>query len=221
MKKLPKNSIPLIITSPPYNLRNTASNWVKTENCGLWTPPTYDEHYDAMPHDEYVGWQREFITEALRVLKPDGAMFYNHKWRVQAGRLQERYDITDDFPVRQIIIWHRKGGINFNKTYFLPTYEVLYLFAGPKFKLENKAIGYTDVWQITPERKNPHPAPFPVELPKKCIKATGANLVLDPFAGSGTTAVAAEDMGINWICIEKSKNYCSLAHKRITKTQKR
>ncbi len=67
-----------------------------------------------MPHDEYVAWQRACLSECMRVIKDDGAIFYNHKWRVQAGLLQDRSDIVAGFPVRQIIIWKRKGGINFN-----------------------------------------------------------------------------------------------------------
>ena len=65
----------------------------------------------------------------LRVLKPDGALFYNHKPRVQRGLLEDPQDIfgNENFPLRQIIIWRRKGGINFNPGYFLPTYECIYL----------------------------------------------------------------------------------------------
>jgi modification methylase len=74
----------------------------------------------------------------MRLLTDDGAIFYNHKWRVQDGLLQDRNDIVSGFPVRQIIIWHRNGGINFNKGYFLPTYEVIYLIA--KKILHDKTI---------------------------------------------------------------------------------
>ena len=68
------------------------------------------------------------------------------------------------FPVRQIVIWQRAGGINFNPGYFLPTYEVLYLIAKPKFTLAPKANAYGDVWQIPQDTQNPHPAAFPLEL---------------------------------------------------------
>lgn len=55
------------------------------------------------------------------------------------GRLiQDRHEIVQDFPVRQIIIWKRKGGINFNPGYFLPTYEVIYLIA-KKFQISPKS----------------------------------------------------------------------------------
>lgn len=220
LRKIRTNSIPLIVTSPPYNLRKTSGKWTKNTPTDEWFPPKYDLHDDDMDHFEYVLWQREFIREALRVLKPDGAMFYNHKWRVQAGRLQERHDITDGFPLRQIIIWQRAGGINFSPTFFLPTYEVLYLFAGPKFRVKKGFVGLGDIWKIPQALNNPHPAPFPLEVPLRCIRSTNTNLVLDPFAGSGTTAVAANQLGCDFICIEKSKDYCDLAINRINNLPK-
>ena len=75
----------------------------------------------------------------MRLLREDGAIFYNHKWRVQGGLLQDRSEIVKGFPVRQIIIWKRDGGINFNRGYFLPTYEVIYLIAKSAFRLRSKA----------------------------------------------------------------------------------
>ena len=81
----------------------------------------YKDHADNMPYDEYIAWQRAALKEMLRVTKDDGAIFYNHKCRVQNGLIQDRHEILDGFPVRQIIIWKRKGGINFNPGYFLPT----------------------------------------------------------------------------------------------------
>ena len=153
----------------------------------------------------------------MRLLTDDGAIFYNHKWRVQNGLLQDRSDIVKDFPVRQIIIWERAGGFNFNTQYFLPTYEVIYLICKPEFKLTGEmASDIGDVWQINQERKNEHPAPFPVEIPKRCIETTGAKIVLDPFIGSGTTAVAAQMLGVDWIGIEISEEYCRMANERIS-----
>ena len=60
----------------------------------------------------------------MRVLRNEGAIFYNHKWYGQNGLIQDRSDIVDGFPVRQIIIWQRTRGINFNPDYFLLNYEV-------------------------------------------------------------------------------------------------
>jgi len=124
----------------------------------------YADHEDAMPHGQYMAWQRECLKEMMRLLRPDGAIFYNHKWRVQAGQLQDRHDIVGDFPVRQIIIWQRSGGINFNPGYFLPTYEVIYLIAQPGFRLRPGANALGDVWSI-PQEKTCH-GPGSEFLPK-------------------------------------------------------
>lgn len=221
MNKLPKESISCIVTSPPYNLRNSTGNGMKNGNGGKWPKAElmqgYDEHHDNMPHSEYVEWQRNCLTAMMRVLTNDGVIFYNHKWRVQNGLLQDRSDIVNGFPVRQIIIWKRAGGINFNAGYFLPTYEVIYMICKPDFKLAEGTNKMTDIWEI-PQAKNPdHPAPFPVELAEKCITASPGGVVLDPFMGSGTSAIAAMARNRDWIGIDNSEKYCNLADSRIKK----
>jgi len=159
------------------------------------------------------------LTEMFRIIKNDGAIFYNHKWRVQKGLLQDRQDIVNSFPIRQIIIWRRKGGINFNPGYFLPTYEVIYLITKPDFKLAPKANAFGDVWEFTQEMKNEHPAPFPVALIERIISSTTAQLILDPFNGSGTTSVVASALKRNFIGVELSPEYCELANKRLERNK--
>lgn len=221
MGRMPSGSVNLVVTSPPYNLLNSSGNGMKNGNGGKWSKAAlmlrkgYAEHGDSMPHADYVEWQRECLREMLRVLTPDGAIFYNHKWRVQKGLLQDRSDIMEDLPVRQIIIWQRSGGFNHNPGYFLPTYEVIYLVANPGFRLAPKAGGIGDVWQIRQDRGNPHPASFPVELARRAIAATTAEVVLDPFIGSGTTAIAALMEGRQYVGIDLSHEYCRLARERI------
>jgi modification methylase len=223
MRKLPDESIDLVVTSPPYNLKNSTGNGMKDGRGGKWSRAAllngYASHNDCMPHDEYAEWQRHCLIEMMRVLKNDGAIFYNHKWRVQAGVLQDRQDIVNGFPVRQIIIWKRKGGINFNPGYFLPTYEVFYLIAKPDFKLAPKANAHGDVWEFAQEFENEHPAPFPVAIIERIIASTTAEIVLDPFIGSGTTAVAARNLGRAYIGIEIAPNYCELADERVRSTR--
>jgi len=221
MRLLPDESVDLVVTSPPYNLKNSTGNGMKDGRGGKWANAAlldgYVGHADNLPHDEYVEWQRECLTEMMRVLKPSGAIFYNHKWRVQGGLLQDRSDIVEGFPVRQIIIWRRKGGINFNAGYFLPTYEVIYLIAKPEFKLAPKANAYGDVWEFSQEFDNPHPAPFPVSLIDRIISSTTAQICLDPFMGSGSTALAAIDNERDFIGIELSPQYSKMARQRIAK----
>ena len=221
MRRMPAESVDLVVTSPPYNIRNSTGGGMRNngggrwKNCGLLNG--YDGSTDDMPHAEYVGWQRECLTEMMRLLKDDGAIFYNHKPRVQGRLWQDRDEIVEGFPVREEIIWERAGAINFNRGYFLPTYEVVYLVCKPRFKLAEGANAISAVWHIPQETGNPHPAPFPLELARRCIESTDAQVVLDPFIGSGTTAVAAEMLGASWIGIERSEKYCDYANERLAR----
>jgi len=223
MKQMPDKCVDLIVTSPPYNLKNSSGNGMKDGRGGKWAGAAlvngYSHYDDNMPHAQYAEWQYNCLKEMWRLLEDDGAVFYNHKWRVQNGRIQDRSDIIRDMPVRQIIIWKRKGGINFNAGYFLPTYEVIYLLAKPEFKLAPKANALGDVWEFTQEMNNEHPAPFPVALIDRIISSTRAQIVLDPFMGSGTTAVAAMGLKRNYIGIELSPQYCQMAERRIAKNR--
>lgn len=224
MKRIPDESVDLIVTSPPYNLKNSTGNGMKDGRGGKWKNARlvngYAAHHDNMPHAEYVSWQRACLAEMYRVIKPTGAIFYNHKWRVQAGLLQDRQDIVSGLPVRQIIIWKRKGGINFNPGYFLPTYEVIYLIAKPQFRLAPKANRFGDVWEFMQDMDNPHPAPFPVDLVLRIISSTDAKIIFDPFVGSGTTAVVVKRLNRHYIGIDISHEYCEMSEKRLAEDPK-
>jgi len=220
LKQIPTESVDLAITSPPYNIKNSTGNGLKDGRGGKWANAAllngYATYDDNMPYAEYVLWQRSIIEEVMRVLKPEGAFFYNHKWRVQAGLIQDRHEIIQGFPVRQIIIWKRAGGINFNPGYFVPTYEVIYLIAKPKFKLVPKANAIGDVWTLPQEIHNEHPAAFPVALIDRIITSTNAQLILDPLMGSGTTAISAKKWGRNFIGIDIAPEYCEFSERRLT-----
>ena len=147
---------------------------------------------------------------------PFGAFFiYPYTYKCVGFTFNLRNDIIEGFPVRQIIIWKRAGGINFNAGYFLPTYEVIYMICKPDFKLTEGTNKMGDVWEIPQVKGNEHPAPFPVELAQRCIEASPSGVILDPYMGSGTTAIAAINQNREWIGIELSQEYCNLANKRI------
>lgn len=220
MKAMPDKSIDIIITSPPYNLLNSTGNGLKKNtNCGKWKNAAikngYKDYDDNMPYHEYVAWQRECMSQMVRIIKDDGAIFYNNKNRVQNGLLQNREEIVRGFPLRQIITWKRSGAINFNAGYFLPTTEQIYLVCNKKFRLKKGANKMTDVWEIKQEMKNPHPAPFPEELIDIIVKSVEGKVILDPFAGSGTTAISCLKDNRDFILIEKSLFYCKMAQMRI------
>ena len=89
MRRLPDKCIDLVVTSPPYNLKNSTGNGMKDGRGGKWSNAAlingYATYDDNMPYDEYCKWQKECLTEMYRLIKDDGAIFYNHKWRVQGG----------------------------------------------------------------------------------------------------------------------------------------
>ena len=220
MSRMPTGLVQVAVTSPPYNLRNSSGNGMKWgKPSGNWSSAKlqegYERYMDNLPRDEYVAWQRNIITAMLDLLPPEGAIFYNHKGRVQAGLLQDQDDIMAGFPVRQIIVWNRMGGFNHNPGYLIPSHELIYLIAKPRFVLSATANSLTDVWTIKPDRQNPHPAPFPIELARRAISCTDAEVVLDPFIGSGTTGIAARSLERHYVGIDQSERYCQMARERI------
>ena len=220
LSQLPDESIGLIVTSPPYNLLNSTGNGARGQT-GKW--PTnkltagYPDHPDDMPRAEYITWQRSILTELVRILTPEGAIFYNHRPRIQAGIQESPREILTGFLLRDEIIWCKGGGINHHPDAMTPAYEVIYqLVKSPTgFHRAPDSVDYTNVWNIPRERDNDHPAPFPVELPRRCIQASTAPVILDPFIGSGSTAVAAIIEGRQYIGIELNAKYCQAARLRI------
>lgn len=222
LRKTAEKSVDLIITSPPYNLGITTGGGFPSKKPGKWNGGALANgynatHSDALPYFDYCLWQKSFLLECWRVLTDTGAIFYNHKPRIQGGILQSPLvDLNPGLPVRQLIIWQRSGGINFSPSFYLPTTEWIILFAKPGFRLKSKgASGVGDVWKIHQDRGNPHPAPFPLELPMKILETTSGQLVMDPFMGSGTTGVACIKAERDFIGVEKDESYFSLAQTRI------
>ncbi len=220
MRRLPSKSIDVVITSPPYNLLNSTGNGLKQNTrTGKWKNAAIKNGYaaydDNMPYDDYVSWQKECVGEMCRLIKDDGAVFYNNKNRVQGGLLENRGVIVEGLPLRQIITWKRAGSINFNAGYFLPTTEQIYLLCGREFRLSKGANKLTDVWEIKQEMKNPHPAPFPEALTDRIVSSVEGQIILDPFSGSGTTGVSAKKFGRHFILIDQSEEYCRMAQARI------
>lgn len=121
-----------------------------------------------------------------------------------------------DLPLRQIIIWDRGVGMNFQASFFMPKCEWIVVWAKRAWRLTSKSAGAIgDVWRFPPEMESEHPAAFPIGLPARIIEAAKPRSVLDPFMGSGTTLRAAKDAGIPAVGIEKSERYCEMAVKRL------
>lgn len=221
MATLNNESVDVVVTSPPYNMGLVPGGNGK----GMYRPGAnskagrfrdgYGSHGDAMPQDEYDAWQRQCLSEMWRVARL--GVFYNHRPRVEHGVLRWPLGLDFGIPLRQVIIWDRGTGIDVNLRAYCTRQEHIYLFAKPDFKLvDTSASGQGDVWRLGMDyEEKEHPAPFPVSLPSKIIATTGAQSVLDPFMGSGTTLRAAKDAGIAGNGIEIEERWCRRAVTRL------
>lgn len=143
-----------------------------------------------------------------------GAIFYNHKPRVIGNQATFPLRLVPpELPVRQVVIWDRLSGLNRQFTYFVPAHEWIVMICKPDFRLTTRSVD--DVWRIPFETGSEHPAPFPLKLASRAINSTPAQVVLDPFAGSGTTLRAAKDAGRKAIGIELEERFCELAVRRL------
>lgn len=216
MKRMPDEFIDLIVTSPPYNLGNAKKGSFyggkgKGENI------SYDNHNDDLPEQEYIDWQHDLFREWMRLIKPTGAIFYNHKPRIIDGIYDDRKNLIP-FKIRQEIVWDRCGMVNFSGSFFACSTERIYIVCkSDQWKPIQQYLGWGEVWRIPPEQNTKHPAPFPLKLISRIVKsATNKDgLVYDPMIGSGTTAIACIKDGRRFIGSEISAEYCKIAMKRI------
>ena len=202
-KHIKDESVDLIITSPPYNLGNNHHTGGKKTGC----------YFDNMPEQEYQNWQVDFLNECFRVLKPTGSLFYNHKNRIKKGMEISPVDwiSRSQFISKQTITWVN-GSQNFDNRRFYPFTENVYWLSKDHrtrcfntLKLPN--IIYRNRWK--PQRtKGLHTRQFPIQMPYDFIRCfPNAEVILDPFGGSGTVALASEILHKKWILIEKETDF--------------
>lgn len=216
MKSIPNKSIDCIITSPPYNLMGQYSN--KSQMNQSFVGKRLDNWYsDDMNEIEYQKWQRECLTEMVRIC--NSSIFYVHQIRYAWGRKNEWYHPVhwlNGFTVWAEIVWDRGNGISAAKR---PTMvdQRIYMINKPR---KWKTPECTSVWSIPSVRNSNHVCPFPEELVERCLKICTDcdDIVLDPFMGSGTTAVVATKMKRKYIGFEISDDYCAIARKRVSET---
>lgn len=225
------SDVGLVVTSPPYNLgrglddqpveamhdRASASRSSK----GHRLSDGYESHGDDLPLGEYRAWQHEVLRLCWAALREDGAIFYVHKPRVQAGRLLLPTEfVPSGVTLRQVIIWNRKElGLGMVPSAFASRCEWVLVMAKPAWSLKSRSHSkVSDVWDINPVHGDGggHPCPFPLGIPARAIEACSVGgVVLDPFMGSGTTLEAAKAAGLRAVGIEVSERYCEIAADRL------
>lgn len=226
MAELPDASVHLVVTSPPYNV---------------------GKEYDAnLTLDEYRAFIRRVMAEVYRVLVPGGRLCLNLAnlgrrpyLPLHAFLIQDLLDLG--FLMRGEIIWDKGATASPSTAWgswaspanptLRDTHEYILVFGKETFtrpKLPDRRPTITagefleftkSVWRFPaePATKVGHPAPFPVDLPYRCIQlyTYSGEVVLDPFIGSGTTAVAAIRTGRRYVGYEVEPAYCRLAEERI------
>lgn len=218
LKKLESDSVNMGVTSPPYNKKGN-KGWLVDQ-------VVYASYNDNMSEEEYQKNQIDVLNELYRVIKPGGSFFYNHKTRWDKGIMIHPmlWLSKTDWLVRQEIIWDRSIAANIRGWRFWQVDERIYWLykpVGNKFigtELESKDALLTSIWRIRPEKAQRHPAPFPIELPLRCILSTlkeQNGVVIDPYCGSGTTLVAADYLGFDYIGIDISQDYIDISRKRL------
>ncbi|MCG2662546.1 site-specific DNA-methyltransferase, partial [Brevundimonas sp.] len=213
-------SIPIFFFSPPYNKRRSGSGPVGK----IWASKLadgYATYHDAKSHNDYVAWMHEVLIECWRVLRHDGAIFFQHKDQPHLGRLLTPDELIPSevyAHLRQRIIWHRQAAHCPNRNFLNPSFEFIHLLAKPGFKFAT-AGKICDVLPIRQTAKidADHPAPMPVGLPQPIFEQLGAqhDVICDIFSGSGTTGVAARATGRTFIGVEIDEGYNSRAAKRL------
>lgn len=236
LKKIPQNSIDLIITSPPYNV-------------GM----NYETYDDVKDYQEYLDYMKNVLKECYRILVKGGRIAINLPSNIMAHRGSKMAYLALDFVLimrdcgfldREWIGWVKMidGSIPGKSTgwgsWMSPSNPALrdgmeYIIVMDKetHKKENVRNEKSDitskeflkfttnVWVISPEVsfRDVHPAPFPEELPYRLIKSYSYpnDVILDPFCGVGTTCAVAKKLNRRFIGIDIDQKYCEIAKVRV------
>ena len=224
MKELVDNCVSLTVTSPPYNIGK-------------------DSDLD-LNDEEYWKMINKVFSETYRVTKSGGRIVVNvanlgRKPYIPFSKYFTEALNEIGFIMRGEIIWQKSKGANANfawGSWLSASNPVIrdiheYCLVFSKDSMKNSSGGKStiekdefmestlSIWNITSEKakKIGHPAPFPVELPKKFINLYSFkdDLILDPFIGSGTTAVASKLLKRKYVGYEINKNYIEIANNRL------
>ena len=208
MKDIPDESIDLTITSPPYNLGNYHHTGNKKTQV----------YADNLPEKKYQLQQIKILNEVFRITKETGSIFYNHKNRIKDGISITPYQwiLKSKWFLKQELVWFN-GSQNFDKIRFYPmTERVYWLVKNKNTKLFN-TINAHDLFKWKAVGSNgEHTRAFPKKMVSDILRCfPEAEIILDPFLGSGTTAVACQELHRNFIGIEISPKYIEIAKERL------
>lgn len=234
MRSLPTASVDLVFADPPYNLQ-LGGDLARPDGSHVDAVTDHWDQFASMA--VYDKFTREWLTEARRVLKPDGALWvigsYHNIFRVGAILQDLGFWILND------IVWRKTNPMpNFKGTRFTNAHETLiwasmgeksrYHFNYRAMKTLNDELQMRSDWvlpicsggeRLKENGKKAHPTQKPEALLYRVLLATTekGDVVLDPFFGTGTTGAVAKRLGREWIGCEREDFYRSVAEKRIAR----
>lgn len=201
MQSLRSASVDMVLCDPPYMI-NT-----KSDGKGKLNP--WADYCNA------AYWYEQWMSEARRVLKPDGCLWSFLNWRSFVTFQKAACDLR--WPIESVLVWDKcwigPGGPKGLR----PSYELVALFAMPEFRMEDRSLYDIQRFKWSSVKPHGHPAEKPVELCEWIIKNStkpGA-VVLDCFMGSGTTGEAAIKQDRSFIGIEMDEHFWKVAKDRI------
>jgi DNA modification methylase len=230
LQSLPDNSVHCVVTSPCYNLSGIRRDHgygggAAKKSANSWNHRIpYDNFTDDIPEDQYQQWMIDILNEVQRILVPGGSCFFNHKNRHCGYRdfLPSDFIQQSNINLFQELIWDRSTSVNCSKNFFIPSFEKIYWLTktrdNPKFNRDNMPKEYcTAIWKIPIPRNPDHPASYPIQIPLNCILATTdpGDIIVDPFAGSGTTLLASKQLGRHYLGFDISKKYQEMFYNKV------
>jgi DNA modification methylase len=204
MPTLAAGSIDLVLTDPPYvigavsagNLASKSGGWADMMNSALW----------------FAHWYKQ----ANRLLRHTGSLWTFCNWRTLPVVMKAAVDTG--MPITSVMVWDKQWIGPGGSQGLRPSYEMCAILGKPGFAVADRSV--PDIWrsQVGSYKPNGHPAEKPVPLFARVIRTVGLGrnqVVLDPFVGSGTTAIAAQALGVRCIAIEAEERWCELVALRL------
>ena len=216
LKDFPDEFVNCIITSPPYKNAYMGIGISKGKKVARF-------HYEN-DVGEPLYLIEDIAVELFRVLKKRGIFFLNLGFNKDTGALRPFY-IAQRLLKRgwfcpETIIWHKNNPIPNTANQLTNSYEYIFLFTKrPFYNFPSKERKYIhNVWKFPISSGDSiHNATFPIKLPLNCISlfTNPRDLILDPFVGIGTTAIATKMLDRNYIGIDINPKYVKIAEEKL------
>jgi len=227
------DSIDLIVTSPPYNVEKSYEAGVSQDEYISMINAACKEFKRVLKPDGRFAINVPLTMTKLHIGPAKGEekhiiRLVMHEW--------ETAILAAGLKIRDYIVWNQSNSGNdtawgsfmsASSPWIRHQAEIIiigYAYKWKKFEKGESTIESeeftrwtTDMWKMACARNKEHPAVFPEELPKRCIRLFSyvGDVVLDPFCGTGTTLKVAKEMGRDCIGIDRSEKYCDMTKERI------